>query len=283
MNELNYAIVTPSFRLDFERCRFLVESVARWVDPGVRHYLVIDRRDVPMFRPLVTGRTEVIVVEDIVPGWLLRIPGFRRFWFSLLTRPVKNWILQQLVKLSVPSAVSEDVLLYADSDMFFVAPFSPRSYEREGRVPLLFESGQRGLIPSNDRWQAVAAKLLGLPVERDCDINYVGNVIWWRRANVLKALQRVNEVTGRSWQRAIAPLTGFSEYILYGVFCHRVLGEQAGHWYDDVDHTLTYWGTSPLDIAKLQQLKEKRAPHHHSAMISAKSHTSISDIRKVFS
>ncbi len=282
MNQLSYAIVTPSFRLDFERCQFLVESVARWVEPHVKHYLIIDRRDVPMFRSLATGRTELIVVEEIIPVWLMRIPGFRRFWFSLLTRPVKNWILQQIVKLSVPAAVPDDVLMYADSDMFFVAPFDPRSFERDGQVPLLFEAGQRGLIPSNDRWQAVAANLLGLSAEQDSDINYVGNVIWWRRANVLKALQRVNEVKGKSWQRAIAPLAGFSEYILYGVYCHRVLGKDSGHWYEGVDHTLTYWGTTPLNEAALEQLKARRAPQHHSVMISAKSHTPIREIRRVF-
>ena len=282
MKDLSYAIVTPSFRLDLERCTLLVESVSRWVAPGVRHYLVIDRRDVPMFKPMLRPGTELIVVEEIIPNWLMRIPGFRRFWFSLRTRPVKNWILQQIVKLSVPAAVSEDVLLYADSDMFFIAPFDPRGLERDGKVPLLFETGQRGLIPSNDYWQAVASRLLGLPVESESDVNYVGNVIWWRRDNALAALQRVQEMSGKGWQRAIAPLPGFSEYILYGVFCHRLLGAASGHWYDDRNRTLSYWGTTPLDLKGLEEFKATRTAHDHSVMISAKSKTSIEDIRKVF-
>ena len=282
MKSLSYAIVTPSFRLDMQRCKFLVESVQRWVASDVRHYLVVDRRDVPMFKPMISSRTELLVVEQIIPWWLMRIPGFRRFWFSLRTRPVKNWILQQIVKLSVPGAVSEDVLLYADSDMFFIAPLDPRTFERDGKVPLLFNTGQRGLIPSNDAWQAVAAKLLGLPVEQDSDINYVGNVIWWRRENVLAALERIQEHMGKGWQRAIAPLAGFSEYILYGVYCHRVLGAASGHWYDDVNRTLTHWGTTPLDINALEALSAERGPEIHSVMVSAKSRTPIADIRQVF-
>src|ERR1700733_13369033 len=115
MATLNYALVTPSFRLDIERCRLLVESAERWVAPSVRHYLVIDARDVAMFRPLLDSRTEILVVEDIIPSWLFRGPGVRRFWLILRTRLVKNWILQQLVKLAVPAAVNEDVLIYADS------------------------------------------------------------------------------------------------------------------------------------------------------------------------
>jgi hypothetical protein len=282
MQPMSYALVTPSYWADVERCRFLVETVKRWVDPAVRHYLVIARRDVPLFRTMLGPGTDLIVVEDIIPRWLFRVPGVRHFWFSLRTRPVKNWILQQIVKLSVPAAVSEDVLLYADSDMFFIAPFDPRTFERDGKVPLLLETGQRGLIPSNDLWQAVAARLLGLPVEEQSDINYVGQLIWWKRNNALAALQRVCDVTGMQWQRAIAPLSGFSEYILYGMYSHRVLGNDSGHWYDDKTRTLNYWQTTPLSQQGLEEFKAKRAAFHHSAMVSAKSRTSIEYVRKVF-
>jgi len=166
MKPLSYALVTPSYWADVERCALLIESTEKWVNPRLRHYLVIARRDVPLFKPLLTSRTELLVVEDIIPRWLIRVPGIRHFWFSLRTRPVRNWILQQIVKLSVPAITTEDVLLYADSDMFFVAPYDPRSFERDGKVPLFVEPGQRGLIENNDRWQATASRLFGLPCIR---------------------------------------------------------------------------------------------------------------------
>ena len=100
MSPLSYALVTPSFRLDFERCRLLTESVQQWVAPHMRHYIIVDRRDAKMFSPLVSNRTSLIVVEDIVPRWVFRVPGMQRFWLSLRTRPLKNWILQQIVKIS---------------------------------------------------------------------------------------------------------------------------------------------------------------------------------------
>jgi hypothetical protein len=283
MSSLTYALVTPSYWMDVERCRLLVESTERWVAPGVRHHLVIARRDVPLFKSMLSARNNLIVVEDIIPNWLFRLPGVRHFWFSLRTRPVRNWILQQIVKLCVPAAVNEDVLLYADSDMFFIAPFDPHSYERNGNVPLLLETGQRGLIPSNDEWQAVCSRLLGLPVEGECDINYVGQLVWWRRQNAMAAVRRVEEVTGKTWQRAIASLMSFSEYILYGLYCHRILGEKSGHWSDGTLRTLNNWGTTPLTVQDLELFKLQREPYHHSVMVSAKSRTSIIDIRKVFS
>jgi hypothetical protein len=283
MNPTTYALVTPSYWMDVERCRFLLETAERWVPPEVHHYLVIAQRDVPLFKPMLSARTTLVVVEDIIPRWLFRLPGLRRFWISLRTRPVKNWILQQIVKLSAPAVISQDVLLYADSDMFFISPFDPRTFERDNKVPLFLETGQRGLIRDNDEWVATCSKLLGIPPEPDCDNNYVGQLIWWRRQNALAAVARVQEATGKSWQQAIAPLSGFSEYILYGLHSHRILGEQhSGHWYDGVIRTLCYWRTDPLDVKALEAFKATREPYHHSAMVSAKSHTSIDDIRKVF-
>jgi hypothetical protein len=282
MKSTTYALVTPSYWMDVERCRFLLESVERWVPPWVRHYLIIARRDVPLFKPMLNSRTTLLIVEDIIPRWLFRVPGLRHFWVSFRTRPVKNWILQQIVKLSAPAAITEDVLLYADSDMFFIAPFDPRSFERDSKVPLFVETGQRGLIRSNDAWQTTCCKLLGIPGKGDDDNNYVGQLIWWRRQNALATVGRVQEVTGKDWPQAIAPLSGFSEYILYGLHSHVILDQDSGHWDDGVIRTLCYWETTTLDVAALQAFKAKALPYHHSAMVSAKSGTTVPDIRAVF-
>jgi hypothetical protein len=282
MSSHSYALITPSFRLDFDRCKLLVESAERWVAPHVHHFLVIDRRDVPMFRPLGSSRTSILVVEDIIPPWLFRLPGTRRFWFSFRTLPVRNWILQQIVKLSIPSAVDKYVLLCTDSDVFFVAPYDPHELERGGKVPLFVETGQRGLIKSNDEWHRVAASLLGLEPEPSYDTNYIGNVIPWRRDTGLALQRRIAEVAGKPWQLALTQKLVFAEYILYGMFSHRFPEHSDGQWDDGTLRTLTYWGTTPLDIAGLEQLKAQRLPHHHSVMVSAKSRTSVADIRKVF-
>jgi Family of unknown function (DUF6492) len=283
VSELTYALVTPSFSKDFERCALLVESVQKWVAPHVRHYLVIDRRDVPLFAPLASQRTKILVVEDIVPKWIVRVPGIRRFWLSFRTRPVKNWILQQMVKISIPEVVPDDILLYTDSDVFFVAPYDPRQYERSGLVPLFVEPGQRGKIPRNDEWHQLAARLLGVPAEASYDTNYVGNIVCWRRANAVAMLRRLEEVSGKHWARVVAPLSGFSEYILYGVYATQILNDSnSGHWYDGVIRTHNYWRTTPLDVAALEKFKGERTELHHSVMISAKSHTQVADIRQVF-
>jgi hypothetical protein len=280
----SFALVTLSYWRDVERCALLVESIERWVPPDVRHYLVIARSDVPLFKHMLRPRSELIVVEEIIPRWLFRCPWLRRFWLSGRTLPVRNWMLQQIVKLAVPGAVSEDVLLNADSDMFFIAPYDPRSFEWQGRGPLFVETGQRGLIPNNDQWHAVAARLMGVPVQGSYDTNYVNQLVCWRRTTVLEALRRTEQVQKREWAQSIASLVrGFSEYTFYGVYVDHIAGqEQAGHWHDGVLRTLNYWQPRPLDRRGLKALKSQRQPHQHSVMVSSKSNTDVADIRSVF-
>jgi hypothetical protein len=261
----------------------LVESVNRWVAPDVRHYLVIANRDVHLFKSMLGSRTELIVVEEIIPRWLFRVPGMRHFWLSLRTLPVRNWILQQIVKLAVPAALTEEVLLYADSDMFFIEPYNPRDFERDGQVPLFVETGQRGLIPNNDEWHAAAARLLGLMPEPSYDTNYVNQLIWWRRSTVLALLRQIEEICKREWVTAIATLESFSEYTLYGVYVDYLSNAaRCGHWHDGVIRTLNHWPPSPLDRGGLESFKASRQPQHHSVMVSSKSNTEVSAIRSVF-
>lgn len=279
---LSYALVTPSFRLDVDRCALLVRTAERWISPHVTHYLIVDHRDLALFRPLASGRTRLLVVEDIVPWWIRRIPGVRRFWWSWRSKPIKNWILQQIVKLSVPDVVSEDVLLYVDSDVFFTRPFDPREAERDGKVPLFVETGQTGMVPHNDPWHAVAAKMLGIPVEQTYDTNFIGNVICWRRSNVPKLRDRIARTANCDWQLALSTQDKFSEYILYGLYAQRVLGSDSGHYDDSLERTLTYWNRPPLSLRELSELRGQLKPHHHSVMISSKSCTPVEDIRRTF-
>jgi hypothetical protein len=232
---------------------------------------------------MLTSRTTLIVVEDIIPRWLIRVPGFRRFWVSLKTRPVKNWILQQIVKLSAPAVVDEEVLLYADSDVFFIDSFDAYSFDRDGKVPLFLETGQRGLIPRNNEWQTLCSRLLGIEPEREYDTNYIGPMIWWRRQNALAALKRMEDVQGKPWQEVVAPLSEFSEYVLYGLYSHKILGDKSGHWHTPTIHCLNHFETHYLDRLALESFARNKKPEHYTAMVNAKSGTSLDDIRDIFS
>ena len=81
------AIVTPSYRADFERCQLLVESVQTLSQTPLRHYIIVDQRDYSLFKPLASTTTEILIAESVLAPWIYRIPWVRRAWFSLKSPP----------------------------------------------------------------------------------------------------------------------------------------------------------------------------------------------------
>jgi hypothetical protein len=53
------AFVTPSYRLDRDRCALLSRSLEVCA-PWAEHWIVVDRDDLPLFRSLQNARTNVV-------------------------------------------------------------------------------------------------------------------------------------------------------------------------------------------------------------------------------
>jgi hypothetical protein len=236
-----------------------------------------------MFRTLVNPRTRLLVVEDVIPWWIMRIPTVRRFWWSWRSRPIRNWMLQQIVKLSVPQFVTEETLFYVDSDVFFVNRFDPATIFRDGKAPLFCETGQAGVIPLNDEWHSLAAKLLGLPPEPTYDTNFIGNIICWRRSVANGLVRHIESVSGVHWVRAIARNWRLSEYILYGLYATRLSTDASSSQYrDSTERTHCYWAPKSMNDVDLARFREGLAPSKLATMISAKSRTDVRAIRRAF-
>jgi hypothetical protein len=278
---LTYAIITPSYALDFERCRLFAESVRAFVPAHVAHYILVDRRDEGLFQALRGPQTHVIVKQSILPWWLHQVPSSSRWWLSLKGLPVRGWIVQQLVKLSVDAVTCADVCLFMDSDTLLLRPFDPRAAERDGKVPLF-----REVLPADDRhntrWHAAAERLLGLPRGPSDRASYVTPAVTWRQSNLSALHRQIEQTTGRGWVESLCALPTMSEYVLYGVFCERVLRERSGHYPDGTIATLNYWDTERLDERGLAELRTRLRPEHVGVMISAKSSTDVAAIRHAF-
>ncbi len=278
---LTYAIITPSYALDFERCRLLVESVRALVAPDITHYVIVDRRDEALFQSLRGPRTQVAVKQSILPWWLHQIPSSSRWWLSLKGLPIRGWIVQQIVKLSVDAVTRADVCVFMDSDTVLIKPFDPRRAERGGTVPLF-----REILPAEDRhntrWHAEAERLLGLPAAPSPRAGYVTQAVTWRRSNVIELHRRIERTTGRGWVESLCALPTMSEYVVYGVFCERLLRELSGHHVDGTITTLNYWDTATLEESDLDALRAQLRPEHVGVMISAKSSTDVGAIRRAF-
>jgi hypothetical protein len=110
--------------------------------PGFEHWIIVDRGDLPLFRSLQSNRTTVLTKEDVLPVWVHRVDtlklGLRsNIWLQARGRPIRGWLLQQLVKLAVARTLTADVLLHADSDVVLLRPFSEELLvDGEGKVRL---------------------------------------------------------------------------------------------------------------------------------------------------
>ncbi|MCC5873476.1 MAG: hypothetical protein JJU22_13840 [Gammaproteobacteria bacterium] len=246
---MELAIVTPTFRGDLGRCELLCESIDRWVDPKFTHHLLVDRRDLPLFEYLESPRRRIWTAESMLPLWLHRVPIFTRWRVTPSTLPVRNWILQQIVKLSVGNHIPSENYMIVDSDVAFIRPLDPDRFLRGDRLRLFREPAERqnGM---HLRWHRAAAKLLGLPRQGYLDSHYVGNLITWRRDVLLMLHEHLSRIAGGSWQRALCNTLHFSEYILYGAFVDNVLGDQTLHFREDQPLCHSLWTDELAPSAK---------------------------------
>ena len=278
MNNYSFAIVTPSYAPDFARCQLLCETMDRHSILPVKHYLVVDRKDFKLFKTLQTANREIITVESVLPWWIKKVEFMKNGWISLKSLPLRNWIIQQIVKLSIAKYITEDVITFVDSDVAFVRPFDMRDFVKSDRVRLFRVpdaiTAETKLLP---KWHEVSNKLLNLPsVDYPCP-NYLGNFITWKRENVLALHQYLEEIHGRSWVETIANSWHLSEYILYGTFVELVLQEKSQHYFDEKIICHNYWETSPMSRVEVSNFFVELPQDYFAVMISAKSHTELSD------
>jgi hypothetical protein len=264
---MRLALITPSYAPDLERCRLLVESVERCLPGTVRQYIVVDRRDLALFSPLRSARIELRLVEDLLPWWILRIPTVRRWWLSLQTRPIRSWILQQLVKLSISDHVDADVLVFCDSDVTFLRPFDGSCFFDGDRVALLRVGYQSDLV---DRWIATSRQILGVEAVVP-PATYVSNLITWRCDTVRRMRDHIEAVGGRHWIRAVCRHWHFSEYMLYGVYAEHVLGlQRSGHFVFDLPLIKPSWGEALRTRGDLRRFFEELTDANLGVMIHSK-------------
>lgn len=259
------AIITTSYRNDFEWCRILCESIDRFVPDNIPHYLFIEGRDVELFRQLENSRRKVFSQREIIPWWMVRFPFSikgHNFWLSPFTIPARGWIIQQVVKLGVFEVLDEDIFLCLDSEAFFVRPFNHETLFRNGKV-MMVSHDEPWDWPNAAKYYDAAIRLLGIkrdekPLKRYMSVQFIF------RREVLEQLAgtiRKRSVL-RNWKVPLFNTLRFSEYTLYGIFVERVLGiENSGH-FPAKEFLVRYIGPKSYshNIEKLEQILAEYKP-----------------------
>ena len=226
--------------------------------PSFEHWIIVDRGDLPLFRSLQSNRTNVVAKEEVLPVWVHRVDtlklGLRsNIWLQAGGRPIRGWLLQQLVKLAVAKSLSADVVLHADSDVVLLRPFSADAVvDGDGRVRL-FERPDYvdETLPNHIRWHRSAEKLLDVGKADIPMPDYISTLVPWKRQNALALLDHVERTTGTHWLRAVAAAWDVSEYVLYGRFVQDVLGASGGQLVSSSPLCLDYYKRVPLAVPEL--------------------------------
>lgn len=274
-----FAIVTISYAPDFERCQLLAASTERCLPDDIKHYIIVDRKDLKLFSQLQSSKIEILVVEDIIPWWIFRVPFFSKGWISLRTLPIRNWILQQLVKMSACNVIDENVLVFCDSDVTFTRPFdiTKTFLDEQDRVALLRVDFQNADVES---WIHAAQQILDIEQKDIPVFNYVGNLITWRKENVLKMHRHIEEVNQMHWICAICKHWNISEYMIYGMMVDHVLGaDTAGHFIAAPELIKASWSDDLDDDSAINRFFEEVQPQHVGVMLHSKDQIPIEAYR----
>lgn len=279
---LTACFITPSYAPDFERCRLLCESIAKFVSPPIPHYIIVDKKDFNLFSQLQNSYTHILTKESILPWWIWRIPFLKNSWFSLKTPPIRGWLVQQLIKIGIAHHVKEDILIFVDSDVAFIRSFQVESIIQRDQVRMfsdpesIFDD-----METHRKWYDTAAQLVGTEPMPFPGTDYIVQLAMWRRENVLKLCDHIEKISGKSWIETLGSVWNLSEYVLYGIFVESILKEESGHYYDPQDLCHPYWGEESLSEAELQEFFSKILPHHVAIMISAKAGMSVKQYQKL--
>ncbi|WOJ97792.1 DUF6492 family protein [Congregibacter brevis] len=240
------SMITCSYAPDFNRCERLCLSVDRWVSEEIIHWLVVPKRDIALFKALSNSRRNVVAVEDAVPGRFRQLPASNKWWLDNRGWPVRGWVMQQVTKLSANFVTDAELIIFADSDLQFVKPFSRDDVLNNGQLRLHRIAGAKD-SGEHLQWHHKAAELIG-EQKQYFGHDYIGQLITWRRSNLEGLQQHLEQQHGRPWYRGVARAFKVSEYILYGAYVDATVGiDNSGHFACDQDLVHCCWFREDAD------------------------------------
>lgn len=281
------ALVTASYAPDFERCRLLCETIDRHVTGFGRHYILVESRDVALFRQLENARRIVVDERDLLPSWLRPFDdptsgGRRRVWLSWRSAPLRGWHVQQLRRIGIAAHIGEDALVFCDSDVAFLKAFDCAAFWRDGKLRLLRRDGALARLQAGDHavWSRNAGFVLGIDTAQQSAHDYISTVIAWKRSTVIDMCRRIEAVRGTGWAAAIAARRKFSECLIYGRYVDEVIGGE-GHFASPTEFCRVHWTGGAMDDGEFRAFVSGMAPEQVAIGMQSFIGTDLERIRRL--
>jgi hypothetical protein len=262
-----WAIVTPTYHLDYEQFKLMCESMDRFVKGNWHHYVVVSKADYPMFAPFNGPRRTVMENTKILPPWLRYIGKLGRvrsgsFYFSWRTGLIFGWHIQQLVKLSMANFVKEDAMMLVDSDLFFIKPFEIDTLIKHGRLPFIksptsYAERDQPAPPFLER----AKITLGLSSSTP-SYDYANNIVFWRRQTAIELCDFIAKKHGKHWIAALSGFHTISEGSLYGLFVEHIKKDDMSYLGENFNFAKTLHGDYAIYDEELKAFVNNLEPYH---------------------
>lgn len=229
----NLAIVTQSYRGDFNECRLLCESIDRFVDKSIAHYIFVNDEDYMLFNNgSISNRHIIKKKSTILPKYWFNFP-FKilghKYFISPVTIPVREWIIQQICKLGAFDIIGDsvDAIINIDSETVFMRPFNVNDiYDVRTDKYIFFKESFRE-EPCHEEYCLASKKILNLPVGLDKldKFCYMSHPVVFVRENISMLLNEINNngTFFKNWKNILGNTYRFSEYYLYGIFTDYIL------------------------------------------------------------
>lgn len=220
------ALVTQSYREDYDACKLLAESIDRFA-PDYDHFIFVNDEDYDLFvSTLQYGRHRVYKKSVLLPRYLFKSPiRFRghAFWLSPFTLPVRGWIIQQICKLAVFDFLPAkyEAVLHFDSEIVLMRPLTEAAYCSQGRYHL-HKRYVDDSYPGQQDFLHAAQRLLNLSPDELTSLRNTGYMCLpfccVRQNNEALLQQLAKKDLFGDWKRALCNTYRFSEFYLYAIF-----------------------------------------------------------------
>jgi Family of unknown function (DUF6492) len=279
------ALLTPTYGRDLELCTLLCESVDQHVTSFSKHYLLVPDCDLPLFSNFESDRRCVLPASKFLPPWLRPLPRVvqrkrRQYWWSLRTKPVSGWHVQQLLKIEATISLPHARYCILDSDVVFFRDFDLSRFEYPNPIPLLdIPDEVTADQPRHSRWVETSHQLLGFPVPKLPASDFIGHIIFWDQQAIQAMATRIEEVTGLDWVEALCQTREFSEYMLYGYFVRHDARFAGSHTLRSRTQCVSYWDQPKLSEGDLKRLLRGANENDVAFSVASFSGTPVQTIR----